>query len=246
MPKKYSISIQKRFERLPTKGFFTRPKRILTTKAKNSRLKGKVLKQYAGLLEVNEGVRIRRMVKTYIELLKRSGTPILETRVLITPTRNGKYQLNIVQPFIEQKFILSNYLRNCTPQEAADAFRQMLQNARRVKQFNSQNVEKIGLDPKSANYAIVDGKVVQIDFYPPQIKGTESTTPQDLTQRLRSRTLKVMAKLLNGRVRRRINQELDKHYDGDFLARRIFSHFKAARPEIRSLLEEVYIEFRSL
>jgi len=107
-------------------------------------------------------------------------------------------------------------------------------------------VEKIGLDPKSANYAIVDGKVVQIDFYPPQIKGNQSTTPYDLTQRLRSKTLKVLANLMNGRVRKRINQELDKHYDGDFLARRILSHFKRAKPQMRQEFEEIYLRIKSL
>ena len=235
MPRKYLIDIQKKFKRLPNQGYFTRPKVVLASKSKNSRLKGKVLKQYKGLMETNRAVRLRGLVKTYINSLQKAGLPVLETKVVLTPTKSGKYQLCMVQPEIAGQNILSNYLKTCSGQEALSAFHQMIEITRKVERFNKNCSNKIGLDPKTSNYAIVDGKLTQIDFYPPQIQGLE--TPADITRHLRSRTLKTVSKVFNGAGQKIVNQFMEKRYSGNYLAQSVIRHFEKERPDLRGKLK---------
>ncbi|MFA5931178.1 MAG: DUF6206 family protein [archaeon] len=233
MARKYLIDIQKKFKRLPAKGIFTRPKVILASKSKKSRLVGKVLKQYSGLFSTNDAVRIRERVKNYLATLNLAGIATHETKIVLNPTRNGKYQLCMIQPEIAQQNILSNYLKTCSAEEAISVFNQMIDNARKVTQFNKANSIKIGLDPKPANYAMVGGKVVQIDFYPPQINGVGKKDSTMITKHFRSRPLKIISKILKKPTQMITKDFINKRYNGEYLAINIRRHFMKARPELK-------------
>jgi len=209
-------------------------------------LRGKVIKQYHGLKSVKESIRLRKLTQNYISALAQAGIAGLPTKVVLAPTKGEKYQLSIVQPFIPEENVLSRYIRETEKGNVLACFRQMVANAKKIREFNAANEKKIGLDPKLSNYAVFEGKVVQIDFFPPQISNTISTTPSDVTRRLRSRTLRVLARLFKKPVERRVREELEKHFDGDFLAKRTLTHFKAARPELKRELEQEYERIKAL
>lgn len=110
-------------KKLPGHGWFTKPLLVLRTKSKKSHLVGKVLKQYRGAMTAKEGVRIRRLIDSYSKYLTISGIPVIETRCVLVPTKNGKYKINQVQPFVAQEAIMSNYLATCNKENAIDAFK---------------------------------------------------------------------------------------------------------------------------
>lgn len=240
MPKRFTKKGEKRFLRLGERGAFTKPKLILrTTESKRKRVSiaGKVLKQYKGLLTAKEGTRLKRMTQTYTTLLKKLDIPYLPARLVLAPTRNGKYQLNAVQDFRLRKTIVSNYLTTCTKESAIDILRQVLNYAKRIEEHNKKNEQKIVIDAKPENMAIIDGKVTLIDLYPPFLRGQETTTAKDLRERLVSKEHRLEAWLFPEKIDSAINKELDRYFKEEkYLSKKLLNVYIKHTPQFEKEL----------
>jgi hypothetical protein len=238
MPRQFTNSGEKRFVRLGAKGFYTRPKLILATsesKRKRVSIAGKVLKQYSGLIDARAANRQKSMTKTFQKLLKEAGIKSIDTRIVITPIKNGKYQLNAVQSFVPQDHVLSNYIKHCSPTQAIHCFNQMLSYTKKLAEFNAQSNEKIALDIHPRNFALIDNEVLLLDLYPPLVKDTVSTTATDLTEHLRSRVLNITARVVRKKIENKIQKKLDAHFDGKYLNEQLLRIYSKQRPELTKL-----------
>lgn len=237
--------MQKRILKKVGRGWFTKPMHIVKMRSKSS-LQGKVLKKYQGTFTRAGALRIERMVLDYLSFLKQTGIPTLETKVKLIPTKNNKYRLFMLQPLIEKQNILSEKLKVCSREEALDYFRQTLNYVNQLSKFNSRGAEKVGLDLKPKNYAIVNGKVTQLDFFPPQIKENMQVNSRDLTEHLGSRMLRGMTRLVGFPVDNRIEHALEQHFSPDFLSDRISRHFTRVRPELKKEFDKVLAQTKDL
>jgi hypothetical protein len=221
-------------KRLAGKGWFTKPLLVIKTKSRNSRLVGKVLKQYKGSMSAKEGVRLKRLINSYSIYLEEAGIPVIQTRCVLTPTKKGLYNINQVQPQVPQEVILSNYLSKCNREEAMDTFRQLMQIVKKLETFNKTHKQKIGLGPKPSNFAVIEGKVTLIDLYPPQVKDGDELRVNDILDRLQNKFIKKVSTVLEAPARRIVKREIDKHWSTEKLRERIIWHYSKRRPELKS------------
>jgi len=234
-----NLFTKNKVKKLPGKGWFTRPLLVLKTKSKKSRLVGKVLKKYKGTMTAKEGVRLKRMINSYLNCFLIANIPVLETRSVLVPTKNGKYRLFQVQPPVPNELVLSNYLTTCSKEQAIDVFKQMKQIIQKIENFNTTHQEKIGMDPKPSNFAMQNGKVTLIDLYPPQIKGKDELKADDLLKHLRNKPITRASLLLKRLTREVINQKIEKHYETDFLKGKMLWHFSSKWPELTEQFREL-------
>lgn len=234
MPRQFTKKGEKRFIRLGGGGAFTRPKLILSTtesKRKRVSIAGKVLKQYKGLLTAKEGVRLKRMTKTYTSILEKLDIPYLPARLVLTPTRNNKFQLNAVQNFKKREAIVSKYLTTCTKESAINVVRQVLEYARKVENHNKTSEQKIMIDAKPENMALIDGKVTLIDLYPPFLRGEQTTTAKDLRERLVSKKQRAWAWFFPEKIDAAINFELDRYFEEkNYLSKKVLKVYLRHAP----------------
>jgi len=243
MPRKFTKKGEKRFIRIGDRGAFTKPKLILATsesKRKRVSIAGKVLKQYKGLLTAKEGIRLKQMTKTYTSILEKLNIPYLPARLVLAPTRNGKYQLNAVQNFKMRKTIVSKYLTTCTKESAIDILRQVLGHARRIEEYNRKNEQKIIIDAKPENMVLIEGKVTLIDLYPPFLRGEQTTTAKDLRERLVSKQHRLEAWFFPEKIDTAINEELNRYFgEKNYLSRKILNVYIRHVPEFEKEFKEI-------
>jgi len=226
--------IKNQVKKLSGHGSFIKPLLVLKTKSKKSRLVGKVFKRYKGTMNAKEGVRIRQMINTYQKCLTIANIPTIETRTVLIPVKNGNYRLCQVQSFVTKENVLSNYLKNCTKSQAIDVIKQMAQVIKKLEEFNKTHKENIGMDLKPSNFALHEGKVTLLDLYPPLIKDGDSIKANDLLNHLRNKPLTKISLLAKTLTNQLIDIGIKKHFETDFLKRKLLWRFVKARPELIS------------
>jgi len=229
MPKKHTLFGEKRFKRISSRGVFTRPKLMLA-----GRLKGKIVKQYHGLVASQERARLTRLIDSYQKKLAQIGITVLPTEIKFgISLKNGKSQLKLIQPLVPEKAILLNYLKTCNGNEALLALEKTLEALDKIKKFNSKGETKIGIDATLSNLAIINGKITLIDIYPAFLKNAEEITTNEILDRVGQRSARILKFILPKNAytfaEKRINQRLNAQY----MQKRITLKFQKLRPELK-------------
>ena len=240
--RKYTKTGEKRYSVLRRKGFFTRPVLVHETvesRRKKSNLAGKVLKPHKPLMTPAHAAETKAKVIEYISLLGEAGVLVHPTKIVIIPTKvRGKVQLNFVQDLIPKHFILNSYLKYCSKEEAISAFTKTLNIFEKIKAYSKPG-RMLGIDSSLINLAVVNGKIVLIDIYPPFIKNKFELTGKEHSREMRNPLFRWAAKTFPTIATRLANRVVDSRFDMPYRRSELLRHFSRARPELRSELEQI-------
>ncbi|MFA6319364.1 MAG: DUF6206 family protein [archaeon] len=242
MPRKLTKQGELRFTEISKKGAFTRPKLIHKTQEtlrKRFTLAGKVIKQYKGLVTIKEGKRLKNMTNNYQKILQELKIPFLQTRIILNLTKTKKFQLTAIQEYIPKELILTRYLKENTQIKNGECLRQALQYAKIIQKFNETHEQKITIDAKPDNFAIINKKLTLIDLYPPLIKSTHSINVNDFKQRLVSKRMRLKSWFFKQEIEDQIKTQLQDYFTPNYISKRILLSFIQANPKYEEFFKKI-------
>jgi hypothetical protein len=245
--RKYTKSGEKRYEVVSHIGYYTKPKRILETsqnRGKKGSLAGKIFKQYRPLMSLERASKKKRDIITYIEQLEKIGITVFPTKARIIPTRrNGKFQLILIQESIPSEHIMNNYIRNCTDKEAVRLFEKTINMLEKIRIANQKGIH-LSIDSSPKNLAVINGEPVLIDLYPVFLNHGKDNVSSALSG-LRSRTLRVLRKLLPTHAEKYAHKKIGQLYNVDSRQKSMLNHFSKTHPTSKAIFNEILDKIRN-
>jgi|GEM_PF-1784137 len=207
---------------------------------KRATLAGKVIKQLKHFVTAKEAKHIRTIMKEYASELKKAGIRAIDFKMVSTITKKpGLLRITFIQQYVPAENMLHNYLKVCPAKEAVKIFSEMVMTADLMDCWSRNHPGHIGLDMRTTNYAIVDGKLTLMDLYPPIVmQKKDSIKPVDLIKMRRDPKKRLHAFFAPKRVRELTRQGIRDRMDPKHQQRHILEDFTYARPELKELFTE--------
>ncbi|MBV2358769.1 hypothetical protein KUH32_03205 [Thalassococcus sp. CAU 1522] len=159
----------------------------------------KVIKVYRGLPDGAALDRLARCHDDYADALRRTGVPLPQTEFVLLPRAGGRVPV-IVQQALPETALMRPLMQRGTRDETLA----MMQAAGEVIATfwnHADRIEtRIGFHPSIRNFAIVDGRAVFFDTFPPLIHYSRDEMGRMLLQFSDKRLMRLVGPLIRWRV----------------------------------------------
>jgi len=191
----------------------------------------KALKMYKSFSPAEYQTR-KQSIEDYISKLRKIGIPVIKTKVFGTKQK-GKIRLGALQEYVHPEFLLSNYLKKCSKEQAQQTFSQILNLIKLTDRSKT-----VAPDFLINDFAMVNGKLTLIDVFPP-VNFNNLNPERNITERRWFTKSRIRHLIMPKSEVARVQANTEELFNQNAMNRRMLSAFTKSRPELKSVFEKI-------